>query len=184
MGATMTAARSERLTRAAWIAAAALAALAVFGVVWQPALEAKLPDEAAGALIGDSVPAFNAAGNARMQAADRIIANNVFAATRRAPGRRFSPRAAAANEPAADAGLVFDPTYATEAPSLLGTVLDALGDRALILAPAVDSSARFYRVGERVGPYRVRRIEARRVMLDGPTGRIVLELFKPNEARP
>lgn len=180
----MIATLSERLSRAAWLAAAALSALAVFAVVWQPSLEAKLPDEAAGALIGDSVPAFTAAGTARVQAADRIIANNVFATARRAPGRRFAPRAAAANEPAADAGLVFDPMSAAESPSLLGTVLDALGDRALILAPAVDSSARFYRVGERVGPYRVRRIEAGRVMLDGPSGRIVLELLKPNEARP
>jgi hypothetical protein len=78
---------------------------------------------------------------------------------------------------------VVDPMFGGDTPSLLGTVLDALGDRALILAPQVDSIARFYKVGERIGSYRVRRIEAGRVLLDGPNGRVIIEL-KPNEARP
>jgi hypothetical protein len=178
----MRTAHSERATTALWVSAAFLVLLSAVSVLWQPALDMELPDEAAGALVGDSVSPFNAARISNISAAERIIANNIFAATRRAPGRRFSPRAAAPATDPADAGLAFDPAYAADAPSLLGTVLDALGDRALLLAPSVDSLARFYRVGDRVGAYRVRRIEVGRVTLDGPSGRVVLDL-KPNEAR-
>jgi hypothetical protein len=66
---------------------------------------------------------------------------------------------------------------------LLGTVIDALGARALLLAPSPDSLPKFYGVGERIGAYRVRKVEVGRVTLDGPNGRMVLQL-KPNEARP
>jgi hypothetical protein len=183
MGATMRAAQSERLTKTLWVSAAFLAIVSAGAVLWQPALEIDLPDESAGALLGDSVSAFTAARMSNISAADRIIANNLFAATRRAPGKRFSPRTAAQATDPGDAGPVFDPSYSADAPSLLGTVLDALGDRALLLASPADSLARFYRVGDRVGAFRIRRIDVGRVTLDGPSGRVVLDL-KPNEARP
>jgi hypothetical protein len=181
----MIAAQSERLTSALRGLTLAAIAVAVGALVWRPSLEADLPDEATGALVGDSTGAFASVAPARAGDAQRITASNIFAASRHAPVRRFAPGRAAPDDAGADAesGTAYDPALAGEAPTLLGTVLDALGDRALLLAPQVDSSARFYRVGERVGSYRVRRIEAGRVVLDGPTGRLVLELLKPNEAR-
>jgi hypothetical protein len=182
----MIALHSERLVvglRALTIAVVAIAAAAL---AWQPSLDAELPEEAAGAVMGDSALALQSVSPARAGDAARIAASNIFAANRRAPGRRYAPGTdvPATTGSGADAGMPIDPMAGADTPSLLGTVLDALGDRALILAPQVDSNARFYRVGERVGPYRVRRIEAGRVLLDGPNGRVVLELLKPNEARP
>jgi len=181
----MIAAHTDRVTRILRVATAGAIVLGATALSWRPSLDAALPDEATGALVGDSVLPFSALPAARAGDAQRVIANNVFAASRRAPGRRYSP---AQDIPAtasggSDASMTFEPPAAVDLPSLLGTVLDALGDRALMTLPSIDSSSRFYRVGERVGAYRVRRIEPGRVVLDGPSGRVVLEL-KPNEARP
>ncbi len=182
----MSAARSDVLTRLLRAASVAVLTVAVSALLWRPSLDAELPDEATGTLTADSALAFPPVSAVRAGDAQRIVANNLFAASRRAPGRRYAPASDAAATPDAtgDPGIVFDPLYSNDAPALLGTVIDALGARALVLAPAADSAARFYRVGERVGTYRVRRIEPGRVVLDGPAGRIVLELLKPNEARP
>lgn len=181
----MIAARSEKLVRA--LRLASLAALAVGGLalVWRPRLETSLPDDV-NALAGDSALTFPAQQEARAGDAQRVVANNVFASSRRAPGRRYVPATDASAAPDAagsEPGIAFDPTLSADAPSLMGTVIDALGTRALLLAPAVDSLPKFYNTGDRIGTYRVRRIEAGRVTLDGPNGRIVLHL-KPNEARP
>lgn len=182
----MTAARSEQLTRLLRVASVVALTIAGSALLWRPALDAELPDEAAGTLAADSALAFVPLPADRAGDAQRMVANNLFAASRRPPGRRYAPGNDAGGTPdaAGDAGMVFDPALAADTPTLLGTVIDALGARALIQAPAADSVARFYRVGERVGAYRVRRIEAGRVVLDGPSGRIVLQLLKPNEARP
>jgi hypothetical protein len=182
----MNAARTEQLTRVLRVASVVAIAVAVAALLWRPSLEAALPDEAAGTLAADSALTFVPLPADRAGDAQRIVANNLFATSRRPPGRRYAPANDADSTPAAvgDAGMAYDPMYATDAPALLGTVIDALGARALILTPAVDSAPRFYRVGERTGAYRVRRIEAGRVWLDGPSGRIVLQLLKPNEARP
>lgn len=182
----MIAARSEQLVRALRAVSIVAIGVALLALPWRPALQATLPDQASGALAGDSMLAFPASHPARAGDAQRIVANNMFAASRRAPGRRYAPASDASAAPDAavsDPGIVFDPALAADAPSLLGTVIDALGARALLLVPAVDSLPKFYSVGERLGTYRVRRIEAGRVTLDGPNGRIVLQL-KPNEARP
>ncbi len=184
----MIAAHTELATRILRGATAAAIVLGAVVLLWRPrpvSLDAAQPDEATGALVGDSVLPFAALPAARAGDAQRIVANNVFTASRRAPGRRYSPAqdVPAASSGGSDASMTFEPPFATDAPSLLGTVLDALGDRALLMLPSIDSSARFYRVGERIGAYRVRRIEAGRVVVDGPSGRVILEL-KPNEARP
>ncbi|MGQ0643105.1 MAG: hypothetical protein ACT4P6_20350 [Gemmatimonadaceae bacterium] len=182
----MIAQHSERLTTGLRALAMAFVAVAAAALLWRPSLEAELPDESAGALVGDSLRVFPAVSPARVGDAQRVAASNIFAASRRAPGRRYAPGSdvPASSATIGDAGMPFDPANAADTPSLLGTVLDALGDRALILAPQVDSIPRFYRVGERAGSYRIRRIEAGRVLLDGPSGRVVLELLKPTEARP
>jgi hypothetical protein len=181
----MIAARGEKLVRALRLASLAALAVGALALLWRPRLEAALPDDG-NALAGDSTLTFPAQQEARAGDAQRVVANNVFASSRRAPVRRYAPATDASAGPDAagsDPGIAFDPMLSPDAPSLMGTVIDALGTRALLLAPAVDSLPRFYTVGDRVGSYRVRRIEAGRLTLDGPTGRIVLHL-KPNEARP
>jgi hypothetical protein len=181
----MIAARSERLARGLWLASLVAVATGGLALVWRPALETSLPDDV-NAFTADSTLAFPALQDARAGDAQRVVANNVFASSRRAPGRRYAPATDASAAPDAagsDPGIAFDPTLSADSPTLMGTVIDALGARALLLAPAVDSLPTFYAVGHRVGAYRVRRIEAGRVTLDGPNGRIVLHL-KPNEARP
>ncbi len=182
----MIAARSEQLVRALRLASVAAIAVGGLALVWRPGLDAALPENATSALAGDSTLPFPAPQAARAGDAQRVVANNVFASSRRAPGRRYAPATDASAAPdaaASDPGMVFDPALAADSPTLMGTVIDALGARALLVAPAIDSLPKFYSVGERVGTYRVRRIEAGRVTLDGPNGRIVLQL-KPNEARP
>ncbi len=181
----MIAARSEQLVRALRLASVAAIAVGGLALVWRPSLDATLPDDANSALAGDTLT-FAAPQQARAGDAQRVVANNVFASSRRAPGRRYAPATDASTAPDAaggDPGITFDPALSADSPSLMGTVIDALGSRALLIAPAVDSLPKFYGVGERIGTYRVRRIEAGRVTLDGPNGRIVLQL-KPNEARP
>jgi hypothetical protein len=182
----MIVATADRLTRALRAVAVVSLAVAAVAPLWRPSLDAELPDESAGALAADSTRSFPDVPSARAADAQRVAQGNIFAAARRPPARRYVPGGTPPGTGAADpeAALPFDPAYTGESPTLLGTVLDALGDRALILIPQVDSTARFYRVGERAGPFRVRRIEAGRVVLDGPAGRVVLDLLKPNEARP
>jgi hypothetical protein len=182
----MIAARSEKLVRALRLASLVAITVGGLALVWRPRLEASLPGDASTALAGDSTLAFPAQQEARAGDAQRVVANNVFASSRRAPGRRYAPATDASAAPDAagsDPGIAFDPALSADAPSLMGTVIDALGARALLLVPAADSLPKFYNIGDRIGTYRVRRIEAGRVTLDGPNGRIVLHL-KPNEARP
>lgn len=181
----MNAARSEQLTRLLRVASVIAIAIAVAALLWRPSLEAELPDEAAGTLAADSALTFAPLPADRAGDAQRIVENNLFAPSRRPPGRRYAPTDAAATpEAVGDAAMVYDPAYGNDTPVLLGTVIDALGARALLATPPAESAPRFYRAGERAGAYRVRRIEAGRVVLDGPSGRIVVQLLKPNEARP
>lgn len=182
----MNAARSEQLTRLLRVASVIALAIALAALLWRPSLEAELPDEAAGTLAADSALTFAPLPADRAGDAQRIVENNLFATSRRPPGRRYAPAtdAAATPEAVGDAAMAYDPAYGNDTPALLGTVIDALGARALLLTPSADSAPRFYRAGDRAGAYRVRRIEAGRVVLDGPSGRIVLQLLKPNEARP
>lgn len=179
----MTAARGARLIRTFRFASIGALGVALFALLWRPRLEASLPDQQLGA---DSSFTFRSVA-AGAGAAQRVVANNVFASARRAPGRRYAPATDASAGPdaaAGDPGMVFDPgIVAADAPVVLGTVIDALGARALLAVPGADSLPKFYTAGERVGAYRVRKVEAGRVILDGPNGRVILQL-KPNEARP
>ena len=177
----MITARSEQLISALRLTSIGALGVAALALLWRPGLISSLPESQ----IASDTMMF-AAPQPSAGEAKRIVANNVFAASRRAPGRRYAPATDASAAPDAaggDPGIAFDPALSTDSPSLMGTVIDALGARALLVAPAVDSLPKFYSVGERIGTYRVRRIEAGRVTLDGPNGRIVLHL-KPNEARP
>lgn len=181
----MIAARSERLVQSLRLTALAAVGIAALVLLWRPSLDVTLSDEAG--LVTDSALLLPAAQIVRTGDAQRIAASNVFAASRRAPGRRYAPASDASAAPDAaadDPGLVFEPVQSADTPSVLGTVIDALGARALLLAPTADSLPRFYNVGDRIGSYRVRRVEAGRVTLDGPNGRIVIQLSNPNEARP
>ncbi|MGQ0538264.1 MAG: hypothetical protein ACT4R6_04905 [Gemmatimonadaceae bacterium] len=179
----MTAAGAAAVIRTLRYAAGALLAAAVIAVIWRPPLEARLPDEAAGSLAGDSLTALPTAAAERGGDTRLIIDHNIFATSRRAPSRRYAPDAGAGPAPMADVSAFADPMLGTAPPTLLGTVLQDGNARALLLAPG-DSAARFYSVGERVAGFRVRTIESRRVVLVGPTGRIVLDLSKPNEDKP
>jgi len=177
----MIAARSEQLIRALRLTSIGALGIVVLALLWRPGLMASMPESE----IASDTMMF-AAPQPSAGEAKRMVANNMFAASRRAPGRRYAPATDASAAPDAagnDPGIAFDPAVSAEAPSLMGTVIDALGARALLMAPAVDSLPKFYSVGERIGTYRVRRIEAGRVTVDGPNGRIVIHL-KPNEARP
>lgn len=178
----MTAARMDLIVRLLRAGTLVAAAAALAALLWRPSLDASYADEAAGSLLGDISAQAAALPAERATDASRIVANNLFASSRRAPGRRFAPSQGLSSPDGAAAG-VFD-VAAADAPTLLGTVLDALGARALLQQTAADSGARFYSVGERIGGYRVRRVEAGRVTLDGPGGRVVLELLKPSEGRP
>ena len=181
----MNAARTEQLTLALRLIMVAALVIGAGTLLWRPSLDAEIPDESAGALAGDSSPGFPGVPAARAGDASRIVGNNLFAPARQPPQHRYNPSAPPSTDAVGlDAGAVSDPLLAAELPSLLGTAIDALGTRALLQMSSSDSSAKFYRVGERIGVYRVQRIEAGRVILSGPSGRVTLELLKPNEVRP
>ena len=143
----MNAGRTEQLTLALRLIMVAALSLGGGALLWRPSLDAEMPDEAAGTLAADSSPSFPGVPAARAADATRIVDNNLFAASRQPPTRRYNPAQSANPEPfGVEPGLTADPTLAGEVPSLLGTAIDALGARALLQPSMSDSSAKFYRV--------------------------------------
>lgn len=110
-------------------------------------------------------------------AEQRIIANNLFSVSRRAPRSRFvlpgqePPEALAPTD--ADVALAD-----AAGPQLFGImVLDGVR-QALLQVSAADSVPRVVRVGDRVGPYVVRSITQDRVVLSSSSGPRIVRLAR------
>jgi hypothetical protein len=137
--------------------------------------------------LGEPAPttAHRAPPAAEPDAAERVIAANIFSSSRRAPASRYDPYAPAADpfastvpgfEAPDDALGMPDPDAV---PRLYGTVTGPAGPAALLRLDPAKPEAQLYRVGERGGAYRVERIDGQSVVLVGPSGRVVLRLTPP-----
>ncbi len=129
---------------------------------------------------------------------EAIIDANIFSPARQRPGARTMPSVGAGMAERADdtfdpgADTVVDEVMATDGlaprvedavPRLYGVVDGAGGPQALLRLERARPGATLYREGDRAGGYRVRRIDADHVVLDGPRGGLVLRLM-PRRSTP
>ncbi|MCI0433741.1 MAG: hypothetical protein L0271_08825 [Gemmatimonadetes bacterium] len=126
----------------------------------------------------DSLPAPVEAERPDAGVASVIVSANIFSDTRTPPAARYDPFEPDPPESMPGATVLDPASVANETvvPKLYGTVIGPDGPRALMrLDPAVPV-AQLYREGDRVGPYRVIRIQEKFVVLETDEGRIVLRL--------
>jgi hypothetical protein len=152
--------------------------VALFALVWQPAIpDAVIPPPGRHAL-GEGPPTSR--GDAA--AVSAIVTANIFAASRTAPARRYDPATLDAqnDSPPAPDPIATDVMMHGDArvPQLFGIVAGPNGASALLRLDASSDDATLYRVGDRDGGYRVDEINEQSVVLTGPAGRIVLRLNK------
>jgi len=148
------------------------------------------------------LPVVGAADTQRVRSdtlvGETIVDANIFSPTRQRPDSRTVPDV---GTPMADPGfetdfaiddtLPADPVVADSpaprvedgVPRLYGVVHGAAGPQALLRLERARSGATLYREGDRAGGYRVRRIDADHVALDGPRGGLVLRLM-PRRSTP
>jgi hypothetical protein len=174
---------SRQLARPRWTprlldgVSALLLLVAVASLLWRGA-----PSVTARAV---SVSPAGAPGAAAPDDADslaaRVVATNLFSATRRTPRERFTAPGQAPAEPSlmpdpyASGG---DPAPPDEGPRVVGIVLVNGVRRALIDAGAADSTPRLLAVGDRIAGYRVRRIDAEFVELSSSSGTRTVRLSR------
>jgi hypothetical protein len=143
----------------------------------------------------------------------RVVATNVFGASRSAPRTRWTaPDAEAVTTGALPPGLALDPAVAYDpspslpalaepvpveppradaearardrrVPALFGTVVGADGARALLRLDARVPGAQLYAEGARAGGWRVVRVEADHVVLDGARGTVTLRMPRASAPR-
>lgn len=137
-----------------------------------------------------SIPAAPQEVQATSDAAEEIVLANAFSVSRTPPSTRYLPpesdeamsgaamMSAGSVEPPMD-----DMLLSGDVPRLFGTVVQPDGNRALLRLDPASESPQLYRVGDRGGPFRVVSITPRRVVLNGPQGRVTLTLDS-EEVRP
>ena len=129
---------------------------------------------------------------------EMIVDANIFSPSRQRPESRTVAReGVAVAEPVDEMGFAVDDTVSADAmaadgvaertedavPRLYGVVDGVAGPQALLRLERARPGATLYREGDRAGGYRVRRIDADRVALDGPRGGLVLRLM-PRRSTP
>ena len=171
------------MSRVSGILYLAAAALGIMGLGIQFAWPAAPDRDDAGIAIRFPASPSAAAEPAPSRLAFQdIVAFNVFSETRSPPRRRYVPPGRASDTAEAKPR----PRRRPAAPAyrLFGVVVTPSGRIALIDANPRTPGAELYRVGARIGSYRLRSIAATTVVLDGPTGRHVLRLRTPPGSSP
>ena len=168
------------------VTVAGLAAAAVL-LAWPPNVRVEP--------IAPTLPKLAAAAPALPRAAtsltDSIVNANIFSLTREAPDDRTfvaapvdpTVDASAANSSTANAGVgdSLATTNGDPVPHLYGVVNGPLGTAVLLRLDPARRGSRLFHIGEGAAGYRVRRIGADRVELDGPSGAVVLTLTSKGE---
>lgn len=114
----------------------------------------------------------------QLPAVDRpsIVAANIFAASRTPPSRRYNP----ADDQFAEGAEAVPEMNAVEAlqapPHLFGTVVGPGGAMALMQSDSANGPGKLFREGERVGIYRLVKINANSVVVSGPSGRLEIQV--------
>jgi hypothetical protein len=173
-----------RIQRALMVAAALFALVAAAALVWP----ARVPTTQIVPGVIDST-AIKSATTRTVEvgadAADAVVARNIFSPSRTPPARRYNPTEpdesveVAPPEPET-AGV----SEAERVPRLYGVVLGPAGATALLRLDPTVPDAQIYREGDKAGRYKVVKINEKSVILDGPTGRIELRLIIPDKATP
>lgn len=153
----------------------ALAGIGATLWIWRPPLPAA--EVVAASRPADS-PGRVSTAPAATASAEAVVRGNIFSATRAAPRVRYTPPgtgsepdAALPGEPAME-GVVID----SPLPRVFGTVTGATGATALFQSDSAGASGRLYREGDRVGQYRIIRINSGSVVVSGPGGRHELKV--------
>ena len=109
---------------------------------------------------------------------ERIVAGNVFSASRRAPSQRFAPPGTeTAVAPTNDASLTAVGGNDGDVARLYGIVVQDGQMRALLQLPGADSSTKLMSVGDVRAGVRLLRITADRVVLATPSGLLTVRLI-------
>jgi hypothetical protein len=170
----------SRLSGILYLAAAALGIMGVgIQFAWPAAPDR---DDAAVAVRFPLSPSVAARPVPPALAFQDVIALNMFSETRSPPRRRYVPPGRASDTAEAKPRQRRRP--AAPPYRLSGVVVSPSGRIALIDANPRVPGAEIYRVGARVGRYRVRSISPTTVVLNGPTGRHVLRLRTPPGSAP
>lgn len=132
-------------------------------------------------ILADSIPVAASTRASADSLTEDIILHNLFASSRTAPTRRYSPGNAATQDPGSEVSASSMSSSFT--PELIGTaVSEKPGEtRALLRLVSSDPAPRLYSVGDRAGGFSVVSIDARSVVLSGPRGRVVLRLPESEE---
>jgi hypothetical protein len=156
------------LARALYVGAASLTLVAVVAFLTprrdaMPQRAGALPVTQASAPIAH--PSLDVADQ---RAIDDVVSRNVFSADRAAPKRPYVSATAAATAPAS--------TITEPAVQLFGIAITPSGAQALIEANPRIPGAEVYRVGDRVGDYRLIQLSDSAAILESVKGRLVLRL--------
>ena len=120
--------------------------------------------------------------SAEQDAGPMVVASDIFSATRAAPTQRYNPNAGDAESQPVGAGSVSP--YSYEAlPRLSGVVRGPAGTLALMQPDSEGASGRLYRTGDRIGGYRVVRIDDSSVVVAGQRGRVRIRVNSPDSSR-
>jgi hypothetical protein len=162
---------------------------AVFLLAWPADASVEPMAPALPALAASATPALQPSAAAMT---DSIVNANMFSLTRSAPDDRTfasAPSDAVIDASPAEsfsADAVVDDSLSVGAsepvPKLYGVVDGPSGLAALLRLNGASRGARLYREGDGAAGYRVRRIGADRVELDGPSGGVVLHLHTKGKA--
>jgi len=166
----MTAARIRQL----WGAAATIAGLGALLWVLPPWIGG--PAQPPAAITPPAPPADPSAHAAALLSYGEIARANVFGPERTPPRSRYAPPGSRLAQAPAAAG---EPSL-----RLFGLAAGAGGAVALIDADPRVPGAEIYRLGDRVGPYRLESIADTFVVLAGPTGTRTLRLQAPQRRSP
>lgn len=110
------------------------------------------------------------------------VASDIFSATRAAPTHRYNPIAGDAVSPPGGAGSVSPYAY-EPLPHLSGVVRSPSGTLALMQPDSEGASGRLYKTGDRIGGYRVVRIDDSSVVIAGQQGRVKIRVNSPDTSR-
>ncbi|MDQ6717186.1 MAG: hypothetical protein M3Z17_02430 [Gemmatimonadota bacterium] len=125
---------------------------------------------------------IEAAGTADQDAGPTVVGSDIFSATRAAPGQRYNPTAGGSESQVGAAASV-SPYGPEPLPHLSGVLRSPTGALALMQADSAGSVGRMYRTGDRIGGYRVVRIDDSSVVVAGPRGRTRIRVNPPDTSR-
>lgn len=159
-------------------AAAALFAAAF--LIFQPGLPApRAEQQPSDARLGPAKPLREKSDDP--DAGPMVVSSDIFSATRLAPRERYNPSAGDAPQQPTT-GFVA-PESLEPPPRLSGVMNGPGGAAALMQMDSSGSSGRLYHAGDRIGGYRLVKIDDSSVIVSGPRGRVRIRVSSTDTPR-